>query len=137
MNAISIGKSSSAGAIVEERDPQTFAIIGAALEVHRALGPGHLEAVYHEALQIELDLRGMPYASKPEIAIEYKGRMLRRHYEPDFVIYNRVVVEIKAQSALSPVDEAQLINSLKCCRKEVGLLINFGEPSLCWKRFVS
>jgi GxxExxY protein len=122
---------------VEERDPQTFAIIGAALEVHGALGPGHLEAVYHEALEIEMDLRGMPYHSKPPVGLEYKGRKLKKHYEPDFLVYDRVVVEIKAQSVLSPVDEAQMINSLKCCRKPVGLLINFGECSLRWRRFAN
>ena len=122
---------------MDERDPQTFAIIGAAMEVHRTLGPGHLEAVYHEALQIELELRPIPYQSQAQIALEYKGRKLKKHYEPDFVVYDRVVVEIKAQSTLTPVDEAQMINSLKCCRKEVGLLINFGERSLRWNRFVN
>jgi GxxExxY protein len=120
-----------------ERDPQTYAIIGAAIEVHKTLGPGHLEAVYQEALEIELGLRGIPYQSQPRIELDYKGRKLKKYYQPDLLIYERVVVEIKAQSALSSIDEAQIINSLKCCRKQVGLLINFGEPSLHWKRYVN
>jgi len=120
-----------------ERDPQTYVIIGAALEVHKILGLGHLEAVYQEALEIELDLRKTPYQAQPRMALEYKGRGLKKYYQPDFRVWERVVVEIKAQSALGSVDDAQIINSLKCCRKEVGLLINFGEPSLQWRRFVN
>jgi GxxExxY protein len=120
-----------------ERDPQTYAIIGAAIEVHKVLGAGHLEAVYQEALQIEFDLREIPYDAQPRITLEYKGRRLEKYYQPDFLVYGLVVVEIKAQSALGSVDDAQIINSLMCCRKQVGLLINFGEPSLQWKRFVN
>lgn len=73
-----------------ERDPQTYAIIGTALEVHNILGPGHLEAVYQEALEIEFDLRHIPYESKPRISLEYKGRRLKKYYEPDFLVYERV-----------------------------------------------
>lgn len=120
-----------------ERDPETYEIIGAAIEVHKILGPGHLEAVYQEALEIELDLRKVPYHSKARIELEYKGRTLKKYYQPDILAYDRVVVEIKAQSALGSVDEAQIINSLRCCRREVALLINFGELSLQWKRFVN
>jgi GxxExxY protein len=120
-----------------DRDPQTYAIIGAAIEVHKILGPGHLEAVYQEALEIELDLRKVPYQSQPRIELEYKGRKLKKYYQPDLLIYEPVVVEIKAQSALGSIDESQILNSLKYCRREVGLLINFGEPSLQWKRYVN
>lgn len=120
-----------------ERDSHTYAIIGAAIEVHKILGPGHLEAVYQEALEIELNLRGIPYQSQPRIELEYKGRKLKKYYQPDFLVYERVVLEIKAQSALGSIDESQIINSLKCCRRGVGLLINFGEPSLQWKRYVN
>jgi GxxExxY protein len=120
-----------------EQDPQTYAVIGGALEVHRILGPGHLEAVYQEALEIEFDLREIPYESQPRIALEYKGRELKKYYQPDFLVCERVVVEIKAQSGLGSADHAQILNSLKSCSKEVGLLINFGEPSLQWRRFVN
>jgi GxxExxY protein len=119
-----------------ESDERTYAIIGAAMEVHNILGPGHLEAVYQEALEIELELRGIRYTSKPELRLFYKERRLKKYYVPDFLVLDRVVVEIKAQSALGKADEAQILNSLKCCRREVGLLINFGERSLKWKRFV-
>jgi GxxExxY protein len=120
-----------------DRDPQTYAVIGAAIEVHKILGPGHPEAVYQEALEIELDLRKVPYQSQPRIELEYKGRKLKKYYQPDLLIYEPVVVQIKAQSALGSIDESQILNSLKCCRREVGLLINFGEPSLQWKRYVN
>lgn len=120
-----------------ERDPQTHEIIGAAFEVHSALGPGHLEAVYQEALEIELELRGIPFVSQPRVHLQYKGRPLRKHYRPDFVVRERGVVEIKAQTALGDIDMAQAVNSLKCCRKRVGLLLNFGEPSLQYRRLAN
>jgi GxxExxY protein len=120
-----------------QRDPQTHAVIGAALEVHNVLGPGYLEAVYQEALEIEFDLREIPHVVQPQIPVEYKGRQLTKYYQPDFLVFDRVVLEIKAQLALGGVEEAQIINSLRCCRKEVGLLINFGATSLEWKRFVN
>jgi len=120
-----------------KKDERTHAIIGAAMEVHSILGPGRLEAVYHEALEIEFNLREVSYVSKPRIDIEYKGYKLKSYYIPDFLVLEEVVVEIKAESALTRVDEAQIINSLKCCGKKVGLLINFGESSLRWERFVN
>jgi GxxExxY protein len=117
-----------------ERDKRTQLVIGAAMEVHRELGPGHLEAVYQEALEIEFDLQEIPYVSKPTVEIGYKGRRLKKHYVPDFLVFGEVVVEIKSQSALGRIDDAQIINSLKCCKKRVGLLVNFGVSSLKWKR---
>lgn len=120
-----------------ERDKRTQSIIGAAMEVHRELGPGRLEAVYREALEIEFDLQEIPYVSKPAVEIGYKGHKLQKHYIPDFVVFGEVVVEIKSQSALGGIDHAQIINSLKCSDKRVGLLVNFGETSLKWKRFVN
>ncbi|MDI6739312.1 MAG: GxxExxY protein [Candidatus Edwardsbacteria bacterium] len=83
-----------------EKDERTAAIIGAATEVHRILGPGRLEAVYHEALQIEFELRQIPYVSKPRLELYYKGRKLEKYYEPDFFTFGEIVVEIKAQSAI-------------------------------------
>lgn len=107
------------------------------MEVHRVLGPGYLEAVYQEALEIEFDLRGIPYESQPQIFVDYKGHRLKKYYQPDFLVFGRVVLEIKAQVALARIDEAIILNSLKCSKREVGLLINFGEPSLNWRRFVN
>jgi GxxExxY protein len=117
-------------------DPRTHDLIGAAMEVHRHLGPGHLEAVYHEALEIELGLRKIEYESQPRVTIRYKDRILKRHYTPDFIVKGEIVVEIKAQSILTNTDEAQIVNSLKSSGRRVGLLINFGQASLKWKRYV-
>ena len=119
------------------RDKRTYRIIGAAMEVHRVLGPGHLEAVYQEALEYEFVLRDIPHIAKPRITINYKGIRLKRFYVPDFLVLGEVVVEIKSQAALTKVDDAQLLNSLKCCRQKIGLLINFGEGSLAWRRFAA
>jgi GxxExxY protein len=120
-----------------EKDERTYAIIGAAMEVHRILGPGHLEAVYQEALEIELTLRGIPFEHKPELIIDYQGHTLEKRYYPDLRVLGVIVVELKASCGLYPIDDAQIINSLKCSHHDVGLLINFGEASLKWKRFVA
>ncbi len=120
----------------KEKDPKTYAIIGAAMEVHREMGPGYLEAVYQECLEIELGLRKIPFDSKPQLRNHYKDRELKTYYIPDFLVYNDIVLEIKAAKCLTKVDEAQIINSLKNSRKKVGLLINFGESSLKYIRFV-
>lgn len=121
-----------------ELEDETYAIIGAAMEVHNILGSGFLEAVYHEAMEIELGLCEIPFVSEPRLTIDFKGHVLKKHYIPDFLVYEAVVVELKAHSTpLSRPDQKQIMNSLKCCAKRVGLLINFGRPSLDHKRFVS
>ena len=118
------------------RDERTYKIIGAALEVHRELGCGFLEAVYQEALGREFGLKGIPNKAQPIIDIVYKGVLLEKKYQPDYVCYEEVIVEIKAIAGLSGLEEAQLINYLKATGLPVGLLINFGGPSLEYKRFV-
>ena len=118
------------------RDQKTFAIIGAAMEVHKELGSGFLEAVYQEALEREFTYQEIPYKSQPQVRIEYKGKPLKKKYEPDFICYDDVVVEIKAMDKLSSNEHAQIINYLKASRLKVGLLINFGSKSLEHKRFV-
>ncbi|MEA2086473.1 MAG: GxxExxY protein [Candidatus Caldatribacteriota bacterium] len=115
---------------------EVYNIVGAAMEVHRELGPGLLEAVYQEALEIEFSSQRIPYVSQPKIEIYYKNRKLKKYYEPDLIACNKIVIEIKAQKALGNIEEAQLFNTIKCCRKELGLLMNFGELSLRWKRFI-
>ena len=105
------------------------------MEVHGILGPGLLEAVYQDALEIELELRSIPFVSKPKVTINYKGRQLHSHYKPDLVVFEGVVVELKAQSSLGKNDDSQLLNALKCSQLKVGLLINFGESSLKWRRW--
>jgi GxxExxY protein len=118
-------------------DPQTRAIIGAAMEVHRQLGPGFLEAVYQEALAIELADRGIPFRREQELPVDYKGRRLSCKYRADFLCYEDVVVELKAIQALTNNEDAQVLNYLKATRLERGLLLNFGRPSLEFKRFIS
>ena len=96
-----------------EKDERTYKIIGAAMEVHKEMGCGFLEAIYQEALDIEFRSRGILYKVKPVIEIFYKGKLLEKKYQPDFVCYEEVIVEIKAMSGLTGLEEAQLINYLK------------------------
>ncbi len=120
-----------------EKDARTHKIIGAAMEVHSIIGPGHLEAVYHECLEIEFENRKIPFVSKPQLAIYYKGKKLKKYYIPDFFLFKGIVLEIKAERCFTPADEAQIINSLKISKHQIGLLINFGEKSLRFKRFIN
>jgi GxxExxY protein len=120
----------------EERDPQTYAIIGAAMEVHTQLGCGFLQAVYHEALVVEFELRGIPFKHELELPIHYKGRRLDCLYRADFVCFESIVVELKALKELGGVEESQIINYLKATKHTRGLLINFGNQRLQSKRFI-
>lgn len=116
---------------------EVFAIYGAAIEVHRELGPGFLEAVYQEALEIELQSRGIPFEAQKPLTIYYKGRKLKREYIADLVCYGQIVVELKALDQLSKREEAQVLNYLKTTGLRVGLLLNFGsEGKLERKRLV-
>ncbi|TLD41579.1 MAG: NADH:ubiquinone oxidoreductase subunit 5 (chain L)/Multisubunit Na+/H+ antiporter, MnhA subunit [Candidatus Jettenia ecosi] len=119
------------------KDPRTHAIIGVAMEVHNFIGPGHLETVYQECLEIELELRSIPFIHQPRLEIFYKNQKLKKFYIPDFIVYNEIVVEIKAEKLLTKIDEAQLINSLIISRHNTGLLLNFGEETLRYRRFVN
>ncbi len=119
-----------------ERDPQTYAIIGAAMEVHRVLSHGFFEAVYQQALAIEFGIREIAFEEQPLIRLAYKDRLLRKEYSPDFICFGEIVVELKALSELTSVDEAQLLNYLKATGFPRGLLLNFGAPALEHKRRV-
>ena len=118
------------------KDQRTYKIIGAALEVHKELGCGFLEAVYQEALEQEFRFQRVPNKAQPIVEIKYKGKILNKKYEPDFICYDDIIVEIKAVSALTGTEESQLINYLKATGFKIGLLINFGAKSLEHKRFV-
>ena len=116
---------------------EVYAIVGAAIEVHKELGPGFLEAVYHEAMEIELAQRGIQFDSQKPLRISYKGRTLNKEYVADLVCYGQVIVELKALDHLSGTEEAQLLNYLMATGLHVGVLINFGSHGkLEWKRFV-
>ena len=117
------------------KDPRTFTIIGAAMEVHRQLGCGFLEAVYQEAFAIELTMRDIPCQREVDLPIFYKNRKLNTSYRADFICYETVIVELKALSKLGKVDEAQIINYLKSTGSPVGVLLNFGSASLEYRRF--
>src|SRR5438552_18867785 len=97
----------------EENDPRTYAIIGAAMEVHRELGCGFLEPVYQEAIEIELASRQIPFKRQVELGIMYKGRPLRCTYKADLICFENVLVELKALSRVGGVEEAQVLNYLK------------------------
>jgi GxxExxY protein len=119
-----------------ESDPQTYAIIGACMAVHNELGPGFLEAVYQEALAIELTSRSIPFVREKPLPIFYRGQQLATRYDADFFCYDSIVLELKALSELVPKHYAQVINYLKATRSERGLLVNFGAPRLEYKRCV-
>jgi GxxExxY protein len=115
---------------------EVYSIIGAAMEVHSILGCGFLEPVYQEALEIELRKRKIPYAPQKQLPIYYKDNRLKKTYVADYIAFEKIVIEIKAITHLSSLEEAQLLNYLKATDHEVGLLINFGAESLQWKRMV-
>ena len=117
-------------------DPRTFAVIGAAYEVHRVLGSGFLEIFYKDALAIELRERGIPFEREAPCRIEYKGRALRDDYKIDFVCYNEVILEVKARSVTGPADHAQVLSYLASAKLRCGLLLNFGTPKLEHRRFI-
>ena len=119
-----------------KRDPRTYAIIGAAIEVHRILGPGFLETVYQEALAIEFSERDIPHVREERLPVFFKGRELDTKYRADFICYGGVLVELKAQKELSGSDEAQVIHYLKATKFELGMLLNFGTASLKHRRVI-
>ena len=115
---------------------EVYQIIGAAMEVHKELGCGFLEAVYQEALEIEFRLRKIPYLREPKLNIYYKEQILTKYYEADFICFDNIIVELKALSGLISDHESQMLNYLKATKLKVGVLINFGRQSLEYKRMV-
>lgn len=112
-----------------ELDRLAHAVIGAAIEVHRVLGPGFLESVYEEALCVELKLSGIPYERQAVVAVDYKGHAVGES-RLDLLIGGALIVELKAVDALAPIHSAQLISYLKATGRPLGLLINFNVPTL-------
>jgi GxxExxY protein len=115
---------------------EVYAIVGAAMEVHRENGFGFSEPVYQECLEIELASRNIPFVPQKEMPIFYKGKQIKKTYIADFIAYGKIIVELKALDKLTSREEAQVINYLKVSKLEVGVLINFGAASLEWKRIV-
>ena len=119
-----------------QSDPRTYAIIGAAMEVHRQLGCGFLEPVYQEALMIEFLKREIPFQREVKLPVFYKDVRLETTYKVDFICFDEVVIELKALAKFSGTEEAQIINYLKATNYEIGLLLNFGARSLEHRRFI-
>ena len=105
---------------------ETYAIRGACYEVYKEKGAGFLESVFQECLDLEFGFRGIPYVAQPELELEYKGTKLQSTFRPDFVCYEKIIVEIKAVSDLTEIHRAQVHNYLKATGLRVGLLVNFG-----------
>lgn len=122
--------------MMDNRDEQTYAIVGAAMTVHRELGYGFLEPVYQEALEHEFQGQQIPYEREKPLPILYRGKPLNTSYKVDFVCYGSVIVELKALQQLSPREESQVINYLEASGLNKALLINFGASSLQHKRLV-
>ena len=122
---------------VEMRDPETYAVIRAAMEVHREMGCGFLECPYKDALALEFQARGILNLREVELPIFYKGTKLPSFYKADFVCFEGLIVEAKAIKTITDIDRAQTINYLKATRLERALLLNFGTPSLQYERLVN
>ena len=120
----------------DQKDPETHAVIGAAMEVHRQLGCGFLEAVYQEAIALEFQSRKIPFARELDLPITYKGEKLHCSYRADFICFGAIVVELKALSGLTGVEFSQVLNYLKATGHPRGLLINFGSERLEYERLV-
>jgi GxxExxY protein len=116
---------------------ESYAIVGACMKVHRALGPGFLEAVYEEVVEKEFIIQKIPYKRQVQLNLYYEGVQLKKQYRADFVCYDSIIVELKAVTQIPSVFYAQLQNYLKCTNMELGMLINFGTPSLTYKRIVN
>lgn len=117
---------------------ESFRIQGAIFEVYKYLGPGFSEKVYQECLLREFELCNLPFRSQPEVSIEYKGALLTASLRPDFICFERILLEIKAQKALDDMHRSQILHYLKATRLKLGLLINFcGYPKVEIERFVN
>ena len=106
---------------------QSYKIIGACFEVYKEKGCGFLEAVYQECLELEFADQNIPFAAQQKLQLSYKGRPLKQTYEPDFVCYGKIILEIKAVAALTDEHRAQLQNYLRATGHRLGLLVNFGH----------
>ena len=116
---------------------ESFQIVGACFDVYNELGCGFLEPVYQECLEIELAMQAISFRAQDELKLSYKGRLLKQVYEPDFICWEKIIVEIKAVTELADIHRAQVHNYLKATGHRLGLLVNFGNyPKLEWERIV-
>lgn len=116
---------------------ECYDLQGAIFDVYKEMGNGFLEAVYQECLENEFTRRNIPFASQQELKLTYKGQILNQTYKPDFICYDKIIVEIKAVSVVKAEHKAQLINYLKTTNLDLGLLVNFGcYPKASVNRFI-
>ncbi len=114
---------------------ECYAIMGGCFAVYRDKGCGFLEPVYQECMEIELAFLGIPTVPKPKLELEYRGKKLQQGYEPDFVCYGKIILELKAVGNLCDEHRAQVLNYLNATGFELGLLVNFGHyPKVEWER---
>ena len=116
---------------------ESYAIIGSCMKVHSELGSGFLEAVYQEALEKEFTKRDIPYKRQQKLPVYFDGQKLSKYYVADFLCYNSIILELKVCSLFSQGQTKQLMNYLKATNKKLGILINFGGPSLTYKRIIN
>jgi GxxExxY protein len=117
---------------------ECYAITGACFEVYKAMGCGFLEGVYQECLAIEFNERKIPHIAQKKLTLTYKGKTLEQQYVPDFICYDKIVVELKAVSSLCDEHRAQVINYLNAAKYQLGLLVNFGHyPKVEIKRILN
>jgi len=115
----------------------SYKIIGACIEVHKKLGRGFLESVYQEVLENEFNICHIPFERQKKLKLSYKDIKLKKYFVADFICFDKIIVEIKAHQILYDSSQYQVINYLKATNYKLGLLINFGEVSLQWKRFIN
>ena len=115
---------------------EAYKIIGCAMKVHSELGPGFLESVYHEALEIMFQKENVPYRHEHVLKIEFLGRMLKKEFVPDFICYDKIIVELKAQDEIVGINRSQAISYLCASKMKLSLLINFGAEHLQYERLV-
>ncbi len=116
---------------------ESFKIIGACMKVHRTLGPGFLEAVYEEALEIEFKNEKIPFEKQIKLNVFYGDEKLKKYYKADFICYDKIILEIKSVIFMPQTFQMQLKNYLVSTKMELGMLINFGTPSLTYKRILN
>ncbi len=115
---------------------ESYKIIGICMDVHNNLGPGFLEIVYKDALEYEFKKAGIPYEREKEYKVHYKGIILPHKFYADFVVFDKIILEVKAVSGIIDEFIAQSINYLRVSENKLALLVNFGEPSLYSKRII-
>ena len=116
---------------------ESYKIIGACMKVHSDLGAGFLEKVYQEALSIQFNKADIPFQQEVKLSLFFDGQKLNKWYKADFVCFENIIVEIKAHKFLGDTDSKQLLNYLKASNYRLGILVNFGTPSLTYKRIVN